>query len=149
MRRRTAATTALVAVLAFAGTSCGGDPEAGYCNALQADQEMFAAMQDDTSGLALLQHRDALHHLADRAPDDLSDEWQTFLGAIDAFAQTLDEVGVKPGDFVDGKPPAGLDDAARTRIANAASELSSEDVVTAANGIEQQARDVCKLQLGL
>jgi hypothetical protein len=147
MRRRTAA--ALVAVLAFAGSSCGGDPERGYCQALQGDQEMFAAMQDDTSGLALLEHRAALHRLADKAPDDLSDEWQTFLGAVDAFAQTLDEVGVKPGDFVDGQPPAGLDPAKRTRIANAASELAAQDVVAAANGIEQQARDVCKLQLGL
>jgi hypothetical protein len=149
MRRRTAATTALVAVLAIAGTSCGADPEKAYCQALQADQEMFAAMQDDSSGLALLQHRAALHQLADRAPDDLTDEWQTFLGAVDAFAQTLDEVGVKPDDFVDGQPPAGLDQEKRTRIANAASELAAEDVVAAANGIEQQARDVCKLQLGL
>ena len=149
MRRRTAAATALLAVLAFAGSSCGADPEARYCSALQGDQEMFAAMQDDTSGVALLTHRAALHRLADQAPDDLSDEWQTFLGAVDAFAQTLDEVGVKPGDFVDGQPPAGLDEAKRTRIANAASELSSQDVVAAANGIEQQARDVCKLQLGL
>ena len=149
MRRRTAVSIALVAVLAFAGSSCGGDPEARYCQALGADQEMFAAMQEDTSGVALLQHRAALHRLADQAPDDLTDEWQTFLGAVDAFAQTLDEVGVKPGDFVDGQPPAGLDAAKRTRIANAASELAAADVVTAANGIEQQARDVCKLQLGL
>ena len=149
MRRRTAAAAALLAVIAFAGSSCGGDPEARYCSALQADQEMFAAMQEDTSGVALLTHRPALHRLADQAPDDLSDEWQTFLGAVDAFAQTLDEVGVKPGDFVDGQPPAGLDEAKRTRIANAAGELSAKDVVAAANGIEQQARDVCKLQLGL
>jgi hypothetical protein len=149
MRRRTAATAALAVVLALTGTSCGRDPEQAYCQALQADQEMFAAMQDDTSGLALLKHRAELHRLADQAPDDLTDEWQTFLGAVDAFAQTLDEVGVKPEDFVDGQPPAGLDQAKRTRIANSAGELAAEDVVVAANGIEQQARDVCKLQLGL
>ena len=149
MRRRTAASAVLVAVLALAGSSCGADSEEGYCRALQADQELFAAMQDDTSGLALLKHRDALHRLADQAPDDLSDEWQTLLGAVDAFAQTLDELGVKPDDFVDGQAPAGLDPAKRTRIANAANELASQDVVSAANGIEQQARDVCKLQLGL
>lgn len=149
MRRRTAATTVLVAVLALTGTSCGSDPEKAYCQALQGDQEMFAAMQDDSSGLALLEHRAALHRLADQAPDDLTDEWQTFLGAIDAFAQTLDEVGVKPEDFVDGRPPATLDQADRTRVANAAGELAADDVVLAANGIEQQARDVCKLQLGL
>lgn len=148
MRRRTAL-AALVVVLALAGSSCGADPDKGYCQALQADQELFGAMQEDTSGLALLKHRDALHRLADRSPDDLRDEWQTLLGAVDAFAQTLDDLGVKPEDFVDGQAPAGLDAATRARIANAASELSSQDVVEAANGIEQQARDVCKLQLGL
>lgn len=148
MRRRTAVATVLLAVLGFAGSGCG-DEEAGYCQALSADQELFAQMQDDTSGLALLEHRSALHRLADKAPDDLSDEWQTFLGAVDAFAQTLDDLGVKPGDFVDGRAPAGLSETERARIASAASELSSDDVVAAANGIEQQAKDVCKLQLGL
>ena len=54
-----------------------------------------------------------------------------------------------PSDFVDGQAPAGLSAETRTRIAQAANELASEDVVTAADGIEQQAKDVCKLQLGL
>jgi hypothetical protein len=137
-----------VAVLLLATTSCG-DKEAGYCKALSSDQKLFAEMDEDASGLGLLSHRSDLHRLADKAPDDLDDEWQTFLGAVDAFAATLHELGVKPADFVDGKPPAGLSPSDRTRIANAASELSSQDVVVAANGIEQQAKDVCKLQLGL
>jgi hypothetical protein len=137
-----------VAVLLLAPTACG-DKEAGYCKALKSDQKLFAEMEDDPSGLGLLKHRTTMHALADKAPDDLDDEWQTFLGALDAFSSTLADAGVKPGDFVDGKPPAGLSASDRTRIANAASELSSEDVVEAANGIEQQAKDVCKLQLGL
>jgi hypothetical protein len=149
MTARGLATGMLAAVLLLGSTGCGGDPEKDYCAALKGDQRLFAEMQDDTSGLALLQHRSALHQLATKAPDDLTDEWQTFLGAIDAFARTLDDVGVRPGDFVGGQPPAGLSAADRTLIANAASELSSADVAEAANGIEQHAKDVCKLQLGL
>ena len=145
---RTAVAPLLAAVLALGLTSCG-DPEKSYCSALSADQEMFAAMTDDTSGLALLKHRSALHQLADKAPSDLSDEWQTFLGAVDAFAKTLHDLGVKPEEFVDGKPPANVSASVQTRIRDAANELSSDDVVQAANGIEQQAKDVCKLQLGL
>ena len=110
---------------------------------------MFAEMAEDSNGLALLEHGTRLHALAEKAPDDLDDEWQTFLGAIDAFSSTLADLGVKPDEFVDGKPPSGLSAADRTRIAAAASELSSQDVVEAASGIEQQAKDVCKLQLGL
>jgi hypothetical protein len=149
MRARGLVTGVVAAVLLLGSSGCGGDPEKEYCAALKGDQELFAEMQDDTSGLALLRHRSALHRLATKAPDDLTDEWQAFLGAVDAFAKTLDDVGVRPGDFVGGQPPAGLTAADRTRIANAASELSSADVVEAANGIEQHAKDVCKLQLGL
>lgn len=147
--RRGRLSGALVATLLLVAPTACGDQEKGYCDALESDQKMFAEMAEDTNGLALLEHRTRLHALAEKAPDDLDDEWQTFLGAIDAFSSTLSDLGVKPDDFVDGSPPAGLSPTDRTRIANAASELSSEDVVEAANGIEQQAKDVCKLQLGL
>jgi hypothetical protein len=135
-------------LLLLAPTACG-DQEKDYCTALESDQTMFAEMAEDTDGLALLQHRTRLHALAEKAPDDLDDEWQTFLGAIDGFSSTLADLDVTPDEFVDGRPPSGLSAADRTRIADAASELSSQDVVEAANGIEQQAKDVCKLQLGL
>lgn len=143
------AAAAALAVVLVSGVAACRDQETSYCSALKADQEMFATMQDDTSGLVLLNHRAKLHDLGDEAPDDLVDEWQTLLGAIDAFAKTLDDVGANPDDFVNGQTPAGLSESARARIEGAASELSSEDVVEAANGIEQQAKDVCKLQLGL
>ena len=140
------AAVTLLVPLALAGC---GDQEKTYCSALETRQQLFGEMQDDASGLGLLKHRSTLHTLGAKAPDDLSDEWQTFLGALDAFAKTLDDAGVEPDDFVDGQPPAGLSEAERAKIANAASELSSADVVDAANGIEQHAKDVCKLQLGL
>jgi hypothetical protein len=136
------------ALLLLLPQACGGGGDE-YCSAMSADQKLFAQMEDDPSGVGLLAHRTALHRLGDQAPDDLSDEWQTFLGAVDAFAKVLDDAGVRPGDFVDGQPPAGLSTDERTRIAHAASELASPDVVDAADGIEQQAKDVCKLQLGL
>jgi hypothetical protein len=148
-RRVRAASAAALAIVLVGGLAGCGDREKSYCAALEADQEKFATVQEDAGGVGLLKLRTTLHALAEKAPDDLTDEWQTLLGAIDAFAQTLDDAGVKPGDFVNGQPPAGLSEAARTRIASAASELSSTDVVEAANGIEQQAKDVCKLQLGL
>lgn len=142
------ARAALGTLLLLVPLACRDD-ETDYCSAMASDQKLFAEMQDDPGGLGLLKHRATLHDLGDKAPDDLRDEWQTFLGALDALAKTLHDVGVDPGDFVDGRPPATLGATERTRIADAASELSSQDVVQAADGIEQQAKDVCKLQLGL
>jgi hypothetical protein len=148
MTTRRLLTVVVAAVLLLSLQACG-DHEKAYCSALSSDQKVFAEMADDTTGVGLLQHRSTLHSLAAKAPDDLTDEWQTFLGALDAFAAKLHDVGVAPGDFVDGQPPARLSAADRARIAAAASELSDADVVEAANGIEQHAKDVCKLQLGL
>jgi hypothetical protein len=149
MRSRLLPAVGVTAALLLGSAGCGADSEKEYCNALKADQETFSVMQEDASGLALLRHVTLLHRLAAKAPDDLSDEWQVLLGALDSFSRTLDEVGVSPDDFVGGKPPAGLSAADQTRIADAADVLSSTDVVDAANGIEQHAKDVCKLQLGL
>jgi hypothetical protein len=146
VRRLLAAIVATTLALTLAGC---GDQEKTYCAALKADQEKFAALQDDTTGVGLLDQLPMLRRLADKAPDDLDDEWQTFLGALDAFADTLRSAGLKPDDFVDGKPPVGLSAEVRAKIAAGANELASTDVVAAANGIEQQAKDVCKLQLGL
>jgi hypothetical protein len=148
MRSRRLLTALAAVVLALSLQACG-DQEKSYCSALSSDQKTFAEMQEDSTGVGLLTRRTMLHSLADKAPDDLTDEWQTFLGALDAFATTLHDVGVKPTEFVDGQPPARLSAADRARVAQGASELSDADVVEAANGIEQQAKDVCKLQLGL
>ena len=91
-----------------------------------------------------------LHDLADKAPKDLTDEWQTFLGALDHLEKALKDAGVKPSDFEDGKPPAGLERGRppgdhRRRRRRSPPTRSSQ----AANGIEQEGRDVCKVNLGL
>jgi hypothetical protein len=133
-------------VLVLLPTGCGGTSEADYCAALKADQTIFA---DDGTGLELITNLPRLAELAADAPDDLGDEWQTFTTALEALRDVIRNAGLQPKDFVDGKPPAGTTASARTAIAAAANELATEDVVTAATGIEQQAKDVCKLQLGL
>lgn len=145
---RWVATGAAAVLLLGALAGCGSSGE-DYCQLLEAEQERFAEMQEDSSGLGLLTQRPLLARLADKAPDDLRDEWKTLLGALDAFSGTLEEAGVEPGDFVDGEPPAGLSAEQRELIAEAADDLAALEVVEAANGIEQQAKDVCKLQLGL
>lgn len=145
---------ALALLLGLGLTACGGgDDDASisadyreYCSVAKENQSVFA---DDGTGLGLVSNVDRLTKIADAAPDDLDDEWQTFLGAVTGLRDAIEKVGLKPTDFVDGQPPASTPEADKQTVALAADRLGQEDVVAAANGIEQQAKDVCKFQLGL
>ena len=139
---------ALVALALLCGTSACGSKVDDYCSALKADRGAFADMAGGDGAVAVLTHRDLLHNLGDKAPDDLSDEWHTFLAAVDNLDAALKKAGVKPSEFTNGKPPAGLDAKDRQAIAEAADGLSQPDTVAAAQGIDAEARDVCKVNLG-
>lgn len=142
--------TAVVVLLALAlglGLTACGDPGEPYCRALKEAQPAFAEMADDPAGL--LSHRPLLRQLAGKAPDDLTDEWQTLLSALDAFALALDKAGIDPAEFGGTDGLSGLDEDQRTEVAQAASQLAAPDVADATNGIGQQAADVCKVQIGL
>jgi hypothetical protein len=135
-------------VLLLPVTGCG-DATENYCKDLEEHTEQIAEMVGSDSPAALLDGLPMLHDLAAKAPEDLTDEWQTFLGALDGLDEAIEKSGVEASDFEDGKPPAGLSAADQKAIADAAGQVSSDDVVAASTGIEQQARDVCKVNLGL
>jgi hypothetical protein len=153
MRHRARPTRLAGALLALALlaalTGCGENSIESYCSDLREHREEMAEMIESSSPSALLSHLPMLHDLADEAPQDLADEWQVFVGALDDLDQAIEDAGVQPSDFEDGKPPAGLSAAERKAIEDAATQIQSEDVVQAASGIEQQGRDVCKVNLGL
>ena len=50
-------------------------------------------MIDSTSPTALLDHLPMLRDLADQAPEDLADEWQTFLDALEGLDEALKDAG--------------------------------------------------------
>jgi hypothetical protein len=130
-------------------TGCGGNDYDAYCGDLNRHQKEMSEMIDSTSQASLLSHLPMLHDLAGKSPKDLADEWQVFVGALDDLEKAIKDAGVKPSDFVDDKPPAGLSDSDRQAIVDAADQVSTDAVVQAVNGIEQEARDVCKVNLGL
>ena len=149
MRSSRFAGAALALSLLVPLAGCGGNSIDDYCDDLSAHRKEMADMVESTSPDALLSHLPMLHDLADKAPEDLTDEWQVFLGALDELDKTIKDAGVKASDFEDGKPPAGISDADREAIAQAAGQIRAEQVVEASAGIEQQGRDVCKVNLGL
>jgi hypothetical protein len=149
--RPTRVVAPLVLLLLLVAAGCGGedDRRAAYCSSLEKDKVQLSETFGGSDPTALLENLPLLEEVADGAPDDLRDEWQTFLNALRGLDDALDEAGVEPADFADGRPPAGLSAAEQKAIGDAADELAAQEVVSAASGIEQQARDVCRIQLGM
>ncbi len=147
-RQRRAVVSLAVAML-LSLTGCGGDSTEDYCGAIEGANEQITKMIASDSPSALLSNLPLLRDLAEESPEDLADEWETFIGALEGLDEALDEAGVKASDFEAGKPPEGLSDADQKAIADAAGQVGGEDVAEATSGIEQQARDVCKVNLGL
>jgi hypothetical protein len=143
--RRLAPVLALVLMVSLG--ACG-NAQQDYCKAVSKDQTRLSAMINSTSVDALITNLPLLKSLAAAAPDDLTDEWQTFINAIEGLRDAVKSAGLSPGD-VKGGVPAKVQGEKRRDIIAAADTLSSTEVVSAATGIETQARDVCKVNLGL
>ena len=104
--RRLAAT---VLTLTLAATLCGcGDQEEEYCDALRKDRTRIDEIINASGGDALLAGLPVFRDLADQAPDDLTDEWQTFVNALEGLRDALHDAGVKPSEFRHGKIPASV-----------------------------------------
>ena len=97
---------------------------------------------------ALLDGLPMLRELAEKSPHDLADEWQTYVGALEGLEKALEGGGEALG--LRGRQAAGRSQHTdQQAIAEAASQMGTEEVVEPASGIEQEARDVCKVNLGL
>lgn len=144
--RRAVTILAMLVLLPLSGC---GDPRQSYCDDLQQSRKKLAAMLESGSSSSLLANLPLLRDLGEAAPRDVADEWQVFLGALGGLDAALRAAGVRASQFKDGKPPAGLSASDQRSVAEAANRLATEDVAAAVTGIEQQARDVCKVNFGL
>lgn len=145
--RRGAAALAIAALLPL--TACGGDPQEDYCAAVQEHQAELSDITADGGPEALLDALDVFRALQDEAPGDIADEWQQVVDRLEALEDALDAAGVDPSTYDSADPPADLDPNDRSAIEGAARELVSEETASAFEGLQQQARDVCKTPLSL
>jgi hypothetical protein len=132
---------ALLAALVAGG--CSSDPQADYCDAVRDHQEELTEIAADGDAGAIFDALDAYDDLAEEAPRDVADDWQSVIGPLRDLQQALEDGGVDPSTYSAEKPPAGLDDAARLDIEAAARKVGSEQTVTAMAAVEQHALDVC------
>jgi hypothetical protein len=150
--RRTALVVAgLLVTTGLTGCSNG---TASYCSTLKDDQKKLdtlatrAAKPGEQGVQALGDTVGVLSDLRDEAPDDISDEWNTLVGALQGLVDAVKATGHPLGDFAGGTKPDGVTSGQYDAVEQAATELQDTRVQQAGKSIEQHAQDVCKVDLG-
>lgn len=138
-----------LAVLVLPLAACSEDPYERYCSAVAEHQKALTEAVADGGPAALIEALPALSDLQDKAPRDITDEWQQLVGRVEGLDEALTDAGVDPATYDRKSPPEGLSDAEQARIAAAAEQLASPATAAAVAGLQQQARDVCKTPLTL
>ena len=123
-----------------------------YCSALATQEKELAALAEgarNPDGDLFANSLVLFESMREEAPDDIVDEWDTLVFAWEGVGDAFAEADVSPEDFQLGGTSGDMTDDEAQAIADAAQELGSTRVVEAGNGIEQHAKDVCKVDLGL
>ena len=141
----------LLALVLLAGllAGCGGDSKAEYCAAVKDHQTELSDILSTGEPDALINALDIFHDLQDKAPGDITDEWQQLVGRVEALRDALDDAGVDPTTYDRAHPPASLTAEQKAGIDAAAKELGSGTTLRALQDLDQQARDVCQTPLTL
>lgn len=141
-RKKAPHRVAVLLVAALLMTGCA-DQQEKYCDAVEDHQQELGETLGEGSPDALLKALPVFRDLAEKAPDDIRDEWRTVIDALEGLEEALQEAGVDPSTYDRDQPPDGLSEDEKDAIDAAARELTSEQTVAAFNGVDQQAKDVC------
>lgn len=139
----------LLAVSSLVAGCAEDDPFEAYCDEVKAQQEALSEDLAGGSATALIDALPEFEQLRDKSPDDLRDEWDTVTSRIGDLVEALEDAGVDPSTYDSKKPPAEVSTEQRKAIGAAARALATPEMAAALDGVEQQARDVCKTPLAL
>lgn len=156
MRIKAAIGSATLALTATVLVACGsGDSSSSasgsYCDELKADKTFFASLSGSNSDLSNLdQVFSKMHTLADKAPDNVSADWETLDGAFTTIESALSDAGLKPSDLAalqNGQIPQGIDPSKIQALGPKLQSLSSSEVTDAAKRISDDAKKTCGVDL--
>ena len=93
-----------------------------------------------------------MHSLADKAPDEMANDWKTLDGGDHRASPTrCKDAGMTFADIAKikhGQTPEGADPKKLAALAAKLQELSSAKVTKAAKDIAKHAKSTCKVKLG-
>ena len=132
-------------------TGCASATET-YCGTLEDEQQRLKELAegaDDKNADIFGETLSVFDELQSEAPDDIVDEWDTLIFALEGLVGALDDAGLNAGEYELGGTPDGVTPEQMSAVQTAAEELRSEQVLAAGKGIEDHARDVCDVELTL
>jgi hypothetical protein len=156
MRIQTLVGAAVLTVAASVLTACGGgggsSASGDYCDELKSDAAFFNDLDSSNPDLSRMDEIfSRMHTLADDAPDEVADDWQTLDDAVSTIESALKDAGLKAsdlGDLQSGQVPQGVDPSKLQALLPKLQALSSGDVSAAAQRIASNAKDKCDVDLG-
>lgn len=125
------------------------DKYEAYCDEVVAQQKPISVALAGDQATALLSALPSFEKLQAESPADLVDEWAIVVRRITVLETALDDAGIDPADYDPKKTPKTLPPGQRAAIEAAATGLLSPQTAAALQGVQQEARDVCKTSLSL
>ena len=129
LRRTALVVAALLVTTGLTGCSNGTE---SYCSTLKDDQKRLdslatqAAKPGEQGVRALGDTVGVLSDLRDEAPDDISDEWDTLVGALQGLVDAVKATGHPLGDVAGGTRPEGVTTGQYDAVKQAAAEPGAE-----------------------
>jgi hypothetical protein len=136
-------------LVAFVVQRQDDDPFATYCAEVEEQRAVLGQQLAGGPQTGLIAALPTFRDLAAVAPDDIADEWQVVIDHVEALQDALDAAGVDAATYDRDHPPADVTKEQREQIDAAAVALASPTMRAALDGVQQQARDVCRTPLSL
>lgn len=153
---RRAVVLALVGLLVVAGVVVlvvlqqgDDDPYAAYCDEVKQQRGVLGEELAGGPQTGLLAALPTFRVLAEKAPDDIEDDWKVVIDHIQSLADALDAADVDASTYDRDHLPDGVTKDERTAIDVAATALGSPAMQAALDAVQQEARDVCRTPLSL
>jgi hypothetical protein len=127
-------------------TGCGRGQS--YCDTVRDHQSELGAIASDGDRSGLLAALPIFSDLRDRAPDDVTSDWDLVVDRLRALETALRAADVAT-TYDPQHPPADLSPDGRAAIRRAAAQLAASDTQQALARVQQEVLDVCHTSLQL
>jgi hypothetical protein len=148
---RTQVTLAALVLALSSLTACGSGASSAYCKELKSDKTYFDSFNSSKPDFEKIDEAfKRLHSLADKAPDEVADDWKVLDGAITSITTALKDAGISFADIgkmQQGQMPKGADPQKLAALAPKLQELSGAKFDKASKAIEKHANDTCGVKL--